>query len=124
MSRTQKSSDLSLSGPKLASRFALTMSVVLAVVMIIAGAFLYSRVLSKAQQEQESTFVEATRLQGPLLIQMRQDWEDEKNKAVYGKEPPVRENRLQTPVQIKDTQTTSFGDDVKRTEVMYGSNLE
>jgi NTP pyrophosphatase (non-canonical NTP hydrolase)/HAMP domain-containing protein len=115
---------MSLSGQKLASRFALTMSLVLAVVMVIAGAFLYSRVLSAAQQVQENTFVEATRLQGPLLVQMRQDWEDEKNKAVFGKEPPVRENRLQTPVQIKDTKIESFGDDVKRTEVMYGSNLQ
>ena len=109
MSRTQKSPDMSLSGQKLASRFALTMSLVLAVVMVIAGAFLYSRVLSAAQQVQENTFVEATRLQGPLLVQMRQDWEDEKNKAVFGKEPPVRENRLQTPVQIKDKEVDTSG---------------
>ncbi len=120
MARTKKPSELSLSGPSLASRFALTMTIALAVVMVAAGAFLYSRVVSAAESVQENTFIEATRLQGPLLRQMKIDMQDEINKKVFGREPESRE-RIENPVKIEGSKSETYDEGaVKRYEVMYG----
>src|SRR5438094_799044 len=120
MARTRKPSELSLSGPSLASKFALTMTIALAVVMVAAGAFLYSRVVSAAESVQENTFIEATRLQGPLLRQMKLDMQDEIDKQVYARQPQPRE-RIENPVRIQGTKVESYDDGaVTRSEVMYG----
>lgn len=67
MSAARKSSELKLSGSRLGTRFSLTMSIALAVVMLAAGAFLYNRTVSAAQEVQERSFVEAVRLRGKPL---------------------------------------------------------
>ena len=60
----KKGSEHRFSGTGLGARFSLTMSVVLALVMLAAGAFLYDRVIKAAQDEQERSFVEAVKLHG------------------------------------------------------------
>jgi methyl-accepting chemotaxis protein len=121
----KKESELSLSGQSLASRFALTMSISLAVVMLIAGAFLYSRMVSAAQLVQEKTFIEATRLQGPLLEQLRDDHQAEIREKVYGEKPDPNKKRIENPVAIPNSPTESFANgEVKRADVLYGENRQ
>jgi len=123
MARTTRASDLSLSGQTLASRFAMTMSIALAVVMIGAGVFLYSRMVAAAQSVQERTFVEATRLQGPLLQQMRDDHEADVRERVYGEKPDPNKKRIENPIAVPGGATESFaGGDVKRVDVYYGED--
>ncbi len=125
MARTKKDSELSLSGQSLASKFAITMSLSLAVVMLIAGAFLYSRMVSAAEAVQEKTFIEATRLQGPLLEQMRDDHQAEIREKVYGEKPDPNRKRVENPVAIPNSPTQSFADGmVKRVDVLYGDNRQ
>lgn len=122
MARTK---DLSLSGPSLASRFALTMSISLAVVMLVAGAFLYSRVAKAAQAVQERTFIEATSLQGPLLEQLHADHQAEIREKVYGEKPDPNRKRIENPVQVPGRPLETFADGtVKRADVLYGDNRE
>jgi len=59
-----KGSAHKFSGTGLGARFSLTMSAVLALVMLAAGAFLYDRMVQAAQGVQESSFVEAVKLRG------------------------------------------------------------
>ena len=123
MARTKKGSELSLSGTSLASRFAITMTIALAVVMIIAGAFLYNRMVSAAQAVQEKTFIEATRLQGPLLEQMREDQQAEIDLKVYGKKSDPDKKRIENPIADPNVPPTAFAEgEVKRFNVMYGEN--
>jgi serine phosphatase RsbU (regulator of sigma subunit) len=125
MARTKKESELSLSGQSLASRFALTMSISLAVVMVIAGAFLYSRMVSAAEAVQEKTFIEATRLQGPLLEQLRDDHLAEIREKVYGEKPDPNKKRIENPVAASDSRTETFANgEVKRVDVLYGENRQ
>src|SRR5688572_28043548 len=67
MSAAKKGSDLKLSGTSLGTRFAIQMSLALAVVMIVAGLFLYDRTLTVADSIQENAFVEAVRMRGNPL---------------------------------------------------------
>jgi len=60
----KKGAEHRFSGTGLGARFSLTMSAVLAVVMLAAGAFLYDRMVDAAQGVQESSFVEAVKLRG------------------------------------------------------------
>ena len=60
----KKRAEHRLSGTRLGARFSLTMSIVLALVMCAAGAFLYDRMVQAAQAVQESSFVEAVKLHG------------------------------------------------------------
>lgn len=119
MARAKKSPELSLSGPTLASRFALTMSLVLVVVMLAAGAFLYVRMVAKAEAVQERTFIEAVRLQGPLLEQMHQDQRDELDEKVFGKKPPER-MRVENPMAPAGAVTEKIDENIQRVDVMYG----
>ena len=64
MARAKKGSELRLSGTRLSTRFSITMSVALALVMLAAGAFLYHFTRSAAQDTQEASFVEAVALRG------------------------------------------------------------
>ena len=121
MARGHKASDISLSGHTLASSFALKMSIALAVVMLAAGAFLYSRVLKAAQDVQEQTFVEATRMQGPLLQQLRDDYDDMVKEKVYGTKPDPSKKRIENPVPIPGETPEMFASgEVKRVDVMFG----
>ena len=65
MAKTRSASDLKLSGSTLGTRFSISMSIALTIVMIGAGAFLYSWILKKADQIQEQAFVGAVAFQGP-----------------------------------------------------------
>ena len=62
----KKGSEHKFSGTRLGARFSLTMSAVLALVMLAAGAYLYDRVIKAAQDEQERSFVEAVKLHGEV----------------------------------------------------------
>ena len=64
---SRKGSEHRFSGTRLGARFSLTMSVVLALVMLAAGAFLYDRMVKAAQDVQERSFVEAVKLRGRML---------------------------------------------------------
>lgn len=125
MARTKKETELTLSGQSLASKFALTMSISLAVVMIVAGLFLYTRMVSAAQAVQERTFVEATKLQGPLLEQMRDDHQAEIREKVYGEKPDPNKRRIENPVAIQGRSPATYENgDVKRVDVIFGDNRE
>ncbi len=63
---TRKGSEHRFSGTRLGARFSLTMSAVLALVMLAAGAYLYDRVVNAAQDVQERSFVEAVKLHGEV----------------------------------------------------------
>jgi serine phosphatase RsbU (regulator of sigma subunit) len=60
----KKTPEHRFSGTGLGARFSLTMSIVLALVMLAAGAFLYDRMVTAAQGVQERSFVEAVKLHG------------------------------------------------------------
>jgi methyl-accepting chemotaxis protein len=125
MARTKKESDLSLSGQSLASRFALTMTIALAAVMLAAGAFLYSRMVGAAENVQEKTFVEATRLQGPLLQQQREDMEAEIKLKVYGEKPDPNRKRIENPMAAPNATAESFaGGEVKRVDAIWGEGKQ
>lgn len=57
----------SAGGMKLATRFALTMTLALLPVVLVAGFVLYQRTAELAQQVQDKAFVEAAAIQGPRL---------------------------------------------------------
>lgn len=123
MARTRDKSDLNLSGATLGSRFALTMSIALAVVMLAAGAFLYNRMVGAAQAVQERTFVEATRLQGPLLVQLQDDMKAEIREKVYGEKPDPNKKRIENPIAVPGGSVESFASgEVKRFDVYYGDD--
>lgn len=125
MARTKKGSDLTLGGQSLASRFAMTMTIALAAVMVIAGVFLYSRMVSAAQDVQEKTFVEATRLQGPFLEQLRDDNQAEIREKVYGEKRDPNKKRIDNPVPASNTTAQLYANgDVKRVDVFYGENKQ
>jgi len=63
----KKRSEHRLSGTRLGTRFSLTMSIVLALVMLAAGAFLYERMVKAAQDVQQGSFVEAVKLHDQKL---------------------------------------------------------
>lgn len=117
----KKEGELKLSGPRLASRFAITMSIALGVVMLAAGAFLYSRVTDAASSIQESAFVDAARNQGPLLQQLAEDHE----RAMRGLGPDTAKPRLEAAHSVENTPIREFANgDVKRREVRYGEKYD
>ncbi len=124
MSRAKKTSDkrtgeMKLSGTTLGTRFSLTMSVALAVVMIAAGVFLYGRVLQVAQRIQENAFVEAVQIQAPLQAQIL----EEQRIELLGLTPPS-DAAVLSAMPVKDAPSMTFAKgDVVRTEVMYGEGL-
>ncbi len=119
MSRAKKSSEMKLSGTTLGTRFSLTMSIALAVVMIGAGVFLYGQVLKVAQRIQENAFVEAVQIQAPLQAQIL----EEQRVKLLGLPPPEAGPAL-SAMPVKDAPPVSFANgDVTRTEVMYGPNF-
>ncbi|MBL8863899.1 MAG: SpoIIE family protein phosphatase [Planctomycetes bacterium] len=121
MGRRKAEPELKLSGPRLASRFAITMSAALGVVMLAAGAFLYSRMISAASAIQESAFVDATRNQGPLLEQLAED----QARALRGLGPDGSKPRLEAARAVPNTPIREYaGGDVRRTEVRYGPAFE
>jgi serine phosphatase RsbU (regulator of sigma subunit) len=112
-----KSSDLRLSGQRLASAFAFKMSIAIGVVMLFAGLFLYSRVAGLAEEIQEHAFVEAVANQGPLLEQLAED----QRRELLGLTPDPTRPRLESAVPRKGTDVLLFADGtVKRHEVLYG----
>jgi len=60
----RKGSERRHSGSSLGTRFSLTMSIALALVMAAAGAFLYARAVAQAEKTQELAFLEAVKLRG------------------------------------------------------------
>lgn len=64
MASAKKSTERRSYGTRLGTRFSLTMSFVLALVMLAAGAYLYDRTVKAAQDVQERSFVEAVKLRG------------------------------------------------------------
>ncbi len=120
MARVKSSTDMRLSGPRLASRFALTMSLVLGVVMLAAGMFLYTRVTAAAGQIQERAFVEAARNQGPLLEQLA----DDHRRAMMGLGPDTSKPRLESAMPVKDAPPVVYeGKEVRRFSVKYGDGF-
>ncbi len=120
MARSKAGSDMKLSGPRLASRFAITMSLALGVVMLAAGAFLYSRVTDAAVEIQESAFVDAARNQGPLLLQLRDDQE----RALRGLGPDGSKPRLEAAHTVPNSTIREFPGDVRRLDVRYGEKYD
>lgn len=121
MARSKPAHDMRLSGPRLASRFAITMSIALGIVMLAAGAFLYSRVTEAASSIQEAAFVEAARNQGPLLLQLAEDHD----RAMRGLGPDTSKPRLEAAHAVPSSPIREFaGGDVKRREVRYGEEYD
>ena len=114
--RAKKGSELKLSGTTLGTRFAIQMSVALALVMLGAGAFLYQQVLQKAAAIQENAFVEAVQIQGPLQRQAMEDLRRE----VEGL-PPDTNTRVESAMPLQNAEIKAFADGkIQRHEVMYG----
>lgn len=65
-------------GSRLATRFALTMTLALLPVLLVAGAVLYQRTAGLAEQVQDKAFVEAARIQGPRLEALHETYRREK----------------------------------------------
>ncbi len=121
MARNKPAPEMKLSGPRLASRFAITMTVALGVVMLAAGAFLYSRVTEAASKIQEDAFVEAARNQGPLLLQLA----DDHDRAMRGLGPDTSKPRLEAAHSVENSPIREFaGGEVKRREVRYGEKFD
>lgn len=121
MARRKPEPEMKLSGPRLASRFAITMSLALLVVMLAAGAYLYSRVTEAASSIQESAFVDAARNQGPLLQQLAEDHD----RAMRGLGPDTSKPRLEAAHAVENSTIEEFaGGDVKRREVRYGERFD
>jgi len=121
MARGKGSPDLKLSGPRLASRFAITMTVALGAVMIAAGIFLYSKVTEAAGSIQEKAFVEAVRNQGPLLIQLEEDHRRE----LMGLPPDTTKPRVEAAHPKPNAEIRDFLEgEVKRREVRYGPQFD
>ena len=121
MARNKPAPEMKLSGPRLASRFAITMSIALGVVMLAAGAFLYSRVTEAASKIQEDAFVDAARNQGPLLQQLAEDHE----RAMRGLGPDTSKPRLEAAHSVENAPILPFaGGDVTRREVRYGEKFD
>jgi len=121
MARSKPAPEMKLSGPRLASRFAITMSLALGVVMLAAGAFLYSRVTEAASKIQEEAFVYAARNQGPLLLQLAEDHD----RAMRGLGPDTSKPRLEAAHSVAERPIREFdGGDVKRREVRYGEKFD
>ena len=120
MARKQAGSDNRSGGPRLASRFAITMSLALGVVMIAAGAFLYSRVTEAAVSIQENAFADAVRNQGPLLQQLK----DDHDRALRGFGPDTSKPRLEAAHTVPNSITKSFQPDVRRLDVLYGDKFD
>jgi serine phosphatase RsbU (regulator of sigma subunit) len=64
MAAQKKSSDRRAGGASLGTRFSLTMSIALALVMAAAGVFLFTRAVAQAEKTQELAFLEAVKLRG------------------------------------------------------------
>lgn len=121
MARGKGSSDLKLSGPRLASRFAITMTLALGAVMVAAGVFLYTKVTEAAGSIQEAAFVEAVRNQGPLLVQLEEDHRRE----LMGLGPDTSKPRVEAAHPKPNTEIRDFVDgEVKRREVRYGPQFD
>ena len=118
MTRPKRDSELKLSGSTLSTRFSMSMTIALAVVMLGAGAFLYSWVVKKAGQIQETAFVEAVAFQGPW---QRVYLEDVKREA-EGR--PPREGKSEAAMPIQGTTKEFAGTDVRRVEVRYGEKFD
>jgi len=120
MARAKKGSELKLSGSTLGTRFSIQMSIALAVVMLGAGAFLYHRVLQKADTIQENAFVEAVQIQGPLV---KQAIEDLRHEALGDKRDTSA--RVESAMPVKGAEIKAFADgQIQRREVMYGEKFD
>lgn len=119
MARAKKANELRLSGSTLGTRFSLIMSIALAVVMLAAGAFLYSRVIKVAERIQENAFVEAIQNQAPLQKQLQEELRAE----LLGLKSP--QAPVESAMPIKDRPSVSFANgDVVRLEVLYGEKMD
>jgi serine phosphatase RsbU (regulator of sigma subunit) len=97
------------------------MSVALGVVMLAAGAFLYSRVTQAAVEIQERAFVEAVRNQGPLLEQLATDHDRE----LRGLGPDTSQPRLEAAHAVPNSPIQTYdGGDVQRRSVRYGPRYD
>ena len=124
MSSAKKPSDIRLSGTRLGTRFSLQMSLALAVVMIAAGLFLYNRTLKAAERIQETAFVEAVQIQGPLQQQYQRDLVAEAEARLFGTPPKPRESEGEVAMPVKGRPEQAFADgDVVRKEVVFGEGL-
>lgn len=117
MARAKKNPELRLSGTRIGTRFSLSMSIALAVVMVVAGLFLYNRTLRVAEAIQEKAFVDAVQIQGPLQAQYQEELRKKYMGLAQGK-------TLESAMPIKDTELKTFVEGaVVRREVMYGDNF-
>jgi len=120
MAKPRKGSDLKLSGSTLGSRFSMAMSISLAVVMICAGAFLYSWFTAKAEEIQDQAFLGAVQIQGPWQQRILQDLKREAQGL-----PPLDNEPIVAaqPIQGK-TERNIDNSGVSRMEVMYGEGFK
>lgn len=117
MAKPKKDSDLRLSGSTLSTRFSMSMSIALAVVMIGAGVFLYSWIVGKASEIQEQAFVEAVSFQGPW----QQVYLEDVKREAEGLPPRPGKSEAAQPIQ--GTTKEFAGTDVRRVDVMYGETF-
>src|SRR5262249_56401879 len=114
MARATKGSELKMSGTTLGTRFAIQMSIALAVVMLGAGAYLYNQVLQKAAEIQENAFVEAVEIQGPLQQRVLDDQRRELTMA------PPNTAPVESAMPVQKADIKAFADGrITRREVMY-----
>lgn len=118
MAKPKKESDLRLSGSTLSTRFSVSMSIALAVVMLAAGAFLYSWIVGKAGDIQEQAFVEAVSFQGPW----QQTYLEDVKREAEGL--PPRSGKSEAAQPIQGTTKEFAGTDVRRVNVMYGEKFD
>lgn len=117
MAKPRREPELKLSGTTLGTRFSLSMTIALAVVLIGAGAFLYSWVVRKAEEIQERAFVGAVAFQGPW----QQRYYEEIRREALGQDPLPGRNEVVQPIQGT---TQEFAGNVRRMTVMYGEKFD
>lgn len=116
--KSKREPELKLSGSTLGTRFSVAMSIALAVVMIGAGAFLYSWVVSKAQEIQETAFVDAVSMQGP----MQERYYDNLKRELEGR--PLLDLSADNAQTIANTAKTFDVKDVKRWNAVFGPDFK
>lgn len=118
MAKSKKEPELKLSGSTLGTRFSISMSIALAIVMLGAGAFLYTWVQRKAAEIQESAFVEAVSVQGP----MQERYYDQFKREIQGL--PQRDQPSDDAQTIGGTTKEFEGTQVKRWNAVFGPGFK
>lgn len=118
MAKPRKEHEHRLSGSTLSTRFSMSMTIALAVVMLGAGAFLYSWIVGKADEIQETAFVEAVAFQGPWQKAYLEDAQRDAQGL------PPREGKTEAAMPVQGTTKEFAGTDVRRVDVHYGENFQ